>query len=293
MTELIHTAIDRGATLYSSVSGGKDGQAMTATLIANGFPLAGLIHADLGRIEWQQSLPMCQMLSDKFNVPLFVVRRSDGLDMVDYWKRRMMMLQGQNKPFWSSSSARYCTSDLKRGPINKFLTSTGHDFIISCEGIRAEESTARAQKEVLTIRSNSSTYYYGMTAAEAITNFKAGKKLFLTWFPVFNFSLADVLATFDNTIDQLNQFRAEYKATNALNSLWNFHPAYVLGNDRVSCKFCVLGSNNDLAVGAANDENNVLDELIEMEEFSGYTFKNGWSLRNLKNPPAEQQLTLF
>lgn len=50
--ELIHQAIEKGAKLYSSVSGGKDGQAMTASLNRWGFSIKGLIHADLGRVEW-------------------------------------------------------------------------------------------------------------------------------------------------------------------------------------------------------------------------------------------------
>lgn len=126
MIELIRQAITMGAKMYWSISGGKDGQAGTKVTHNWGFPIEGLIHADLGKVEWEESLPMCQRQSEELNVPLFVVKRADGLGLLEYWQKRMMKLQGKGIPFWSSSASRYCTSDLKRGPINAFFTSTGH-----------------------------------------------------------------------------------------------------------------------------------------------------------------------
>jgi 3'-phosphoadenosine 5'-phosphosulfate sulfotransferase (PAPS reductase)/FAD synthetase len=283
MVELIQQALSKGAKIYSSISGGKDGQAMTKSLHNWGFPIEGLIHADLGRVEWKESLPMCQKQSKELNIPLFIVKRKDGLGLLEYWKRRMHLLQGSEKPFWSSSKARYCTSDLKRGPINAFFTSTKNNFIISCEGIRAEESPARAKKEPLTIRSNSSNFYKGMTVEQAITNFNPKKKLVLTWYPIFNFTLDEVWNTYNTTHWALCNFREHYVKSNGyINSLWPFHPAYVRGNDRVSCKICILGSLNDIQNGAREDPE-LLNEMITMEEYSGFTFKQNWSLKTLQN----------
>ena len=244
---LIEAAINKGAKIYSSVSGGKDGQAMVKYL-SGLFPQQGLVHADLGRIEWTQSLVQCQKSSQWENVPLYIVKRSDGLDMIDYWKRRMHMLQGTGKPFWSSSKARYCTSDMKSGPINVFFTSTGNNFIISAEGIRANESDKRAQKEALSIRKScTSTYYDGMSAEEAILNYREDKRLTITYYPVFAFDLVDVFATYSLSPFDLYFAREHYKETKLIADWWTFHPAYAMGNDRVSCKFCVLGSENDSA----------------------------------------------
>lgn len=281
MLNLIQNAINKGAKLYGSISGGKDGQAMAKSLHAWGFELAGLIHADLGRTEWKESLPMCEKLAEELGVKLSIVRRRDGLDMLDIWQRRMRQLQGTGKPFWSSSANRYCTSDLKRDPINVFFRNCGDDFIISCEGIRAGESSARAAKQPLTIREKiSSSFYKGMTVEEAIANYTPGKRLALTWFPIFNFSTNDVWNTYGMTQDDLNTARLIYKTTNVVPEFWPFHPAYVYGNERVSCVFCVLGSQNDLKVGACHAPA-LLQTLIEMEEESGATFTKSWSLKNL------------
>lgn len=281
MFDLLKTAITKGAKIYGSVSGGKDGQAMVKTLINHGFEIAGLIHADLGRTEWKESLPMCEMLAEEINVPLHIVKRRDGLDMLDIWQRRMNQLKGTGKPFWSSSSNRYCTSDLKRDPINVFFRNCGNDFVISCEGIRAGESKARAQKQPLVIREKiSSTFYEGMTVEEAIQNYTPGKRLALTWFPIFNFTTNDVWNTYGMSEADLATARAIYKATNIVPEYWPFHPAYVYGNERVSCVFCVLGSMNDLKTGACHAPE-LLNTLVQMEEESGATFKTKWSLKSL------------
>ena len=297
--ELVQKAIMKGAKLYASVSGGKDSQAMVSAMVTNGLEVSGLIHADLGRIEWKQSLPMCQMLESKFDIPLHVVKRSDGLGLIEYWKKRMETLKGQNKPFWSSSASRYCTSDLKRAPINVFFTSTGHNLIISCEGIRSDESTERSKKQPLSVRDNSSSYYkmdqeyvskktgevkirkVARPVEWCIENFNPKKKLVLTWFPIFNFTTEEVWNTFNLTSIDLIQAQESYLHDGLVPEWWSFHPAYVFGNQRVSCTFCVLGSCNDLEVGAIHNPE-VLDELISMEEESGFTFKHKYSLKQAK-----------
>lgn len=286
MIDLIHLAVTKGAKLFSNISGGKDGQAMTKMLIDWKFPIEGLVHADLGKAEWPQSLQHCELLSVWHNLPLHVVRRRDGADLVDHWKNRMIKLQGTNKPHWSSSANRYCTSDLKRDPINVFYTSTGFDFIISCEGIRKDESVARSKKEPLTIRRSSSTYYDGMSVEEAINNFVPGKKLILNWYPIFNFSIDEVWATYDNSQEQLEYFRKQYKQTDTFNDVltdkkWNFHPAYVYGNERVSCAICVLASENDIRNGIKHNPQ-LYDDLVTMELESGFSFKNKFALHSVK-----------
>ncbi len=281
MIDVIRLAVEKGAKIYPNVSGGKDGQAMTAALAQWGFAVEGLVHADLGSIEWKESLPLCQKQADQLGVKLHKVTRADGIGMVQRWKNRMDQMAGTGKPFWSSSSSRYCTSDMKRDPINRFYNSTGHKLIISCEGIRAAESKERAKKCPLEIRDRvSSTYYKGMTPEQAIMNFRADKKLVITWYPIFNYSQEDVWTTCGNSGEQLEQFRAEYKATRAVNSSWNFHPAYVYGNERVSCMMCVLGCAGDIANGAKfNPE--VYQELVQMEKKSGFTFRKDYSLATL------------
>lgn len=282
MHHLIQYAINKGAKVYGSVSGGKDGQAMVKSWIDNGNVFEGLIHADLGRVEWEQSLPMCYKLAEEANTILHVVKRADGRGMLEHWSHRLQQLKGTGKPFWSSSSNRYCTSDLKRDPINKFLTNCGNDFIISLEGIRAEESLARGKKSPLEIRDRiTSSFYNGMSVEQAIANFTPGKRLALTYYPIFNFTVVDVWATYGLNESNLSTARLLFKEGGEIVNWWAFHPAYVMGNERVSCKFCILGALNDLQV-AAKDDVELLDIMIAMEKEGGSTFKNKWSLEELK-----------
>lgn len=282
MNELINIAIAAGAKIYGSISGGKDGQAMVNSLISSGYQIEGLVHADLGRVEWPQSMEMCERIAAKINRPLHVVVRTDKMDMLDRWQHRMRQLMGSDKPFWSSKKNRYCTSDLKRDVINKFFNNCGHDLIISCEGIRAQESTDREKKQPLEIRKRiTSKYYDGMTVEEAIAAYKPGKRLALTWYPIFNYSVADVWATEQMTSEHLSLARMIYKRDGILADWWPFHPAYVFGNERVSCMFCIMGCIGDLETAAKHNPW-LLDQMIAMEQESGNTFKTDWSLSSLK-----------
>lgn len=282
MLNLITEAIRKGAQIFPNVSGGKDGQAMTKVISSYGLPMEALVHADLGRVEWKESLPMCEKLSKQFNLPLHVVTRTDGLDMLGRWQKRMHQLEGQGKPFWSSSQARYCTSDLKRDPINHLYRNLDTNFIISAEGVRGQESKEREKKIPLTIRWKiTSSFYKGMTVERAIDNFRPDKRLALTWYPIFEFSLEDVWGTYNMSSIRLELARAAYNESGIVPAWWPFHPAYVYGNERVSCAFCVFGSLNDLSNGAIHHPD-LLDEMIAMEEYSGFTFKNDWSLASLK-----------
>lgn len=296
--EIIHNAILKGAVLYSNVSGGKDGQAMTKTLMNFGLPMAGLVHADLGRTEWKESMDMCKRLAQESGLPLHVITRSDGRDMIDHWKDRLQKMKAtayaacdvltrreiilDPAPFWSSAQSRYCTSDMKRDPINKFYRNCGHNLIISCEGIRAQESTKRAKKNPLTIRTKiTSSYYKGMTVEEAIAAYNPEHRLVLTWYPIFNFTLEQVWKTYDMNSIKLTDARKIYEDQGRVPRWWPFHPAYVYGNNRVSCVFCILGCQGDLENGAKHRPE-LLDLMIEMEDEGKATFKNNFSLKQLK-----------
>jgi len=294
--DLINIAINKGGKIYASISGGKDGDAMVETLVKNGYSIAGLVHADLGRVEWPESLPQCLKCSDKFGIPLHVVTRTDGADMLQHWQNRLEKVRGTGKPFWSSKSNRYCTSDLKRDPINRFYTSTGDTLIINCEGIRAQESDDRAAREPLTIRWRKTSNYYTykasdiesrksveipMTVEEALEVYDPRYKLALDWYPIFNYSVADVWATMGLTPEDLIAARMIYSITGVVPSWWTFHPAYAYGNDRVSCMFCIMGTVNDLGNAAVHNPG-LLDEMIAMEIDGNATFQGKKSLSVFK-----------
>ena len=83
----IEQAMEMGAALAISISGGKDSDAMLRHLVAlhraqgwKGELFA--ITADLGRIEWPGTLEHMQATCNQLNVELVIVRRQKG-GMVD------------------------------------------------------------------------------------------------------------------------------------------------------------------------------------------------------------------
>ena len=63
---------------------------------------------------------------------------------------------------------------------------------------------------------------------------------------------------------------------------WGAHPAYVFGNERLSCALCILASVSDLCNGRKHNPE-LFNRYVELEKTSGYTFRDGFSLLDL--PP--------
>ena len=90
--EEIGRALQDGAALSISMSGGKDSQAMARALVdyleaedLNNEVFA--IHADLGRMEWSGEFAtdvQVQRQADELGLPLVVVTRTDGRDLPDH-----------------------------------------------------------------------------------------------------------------------------------------------------------------------------------------------------------------
>jgi 3'-phosphoadenosine 5'-phosphosulfate sulfotransferase (PAPS reductase)/FAD synthetase len=264
----ISAALSNGYALALSISGGKDSQAMVSAVMsayhANGWtgPVFA-IHSHLGRAEWPQSLPHCEVICEDAGIPLVVVERAQG-DLVDRLWERLEKLRGQGKPFWPSAANRYCTSDLKRNPINKHLRQ--YKGVISAEGIRSGESKTRCHKPLWEVRQ----------AIQTMT------RNAYTWNPIKEWVIADVWQACGTSQADLERRRALYRTGYQTEALagWPAHPAYVFGNERVSCALCVLATRNDLQVGADHNPG-LLAEYLRMEDESGYTFKQGFSLHEV------------
>ena len=86
------TLLRNGAALVLSVSGGKDSDAVSHHLLdlrqSEGWPgEVMMVHADLGRAEWQQTPDYVRDLARRKGVPLHVVRWTHG-DLIDrIWQR--------------------------------------------------------------------------------------------------------------------------------------------------------------------------------------------------------------
>lgn len=241
-----------GADLVLSVSGGKDSDAMCHHLLdmrqAEGW--AGqvvMVHADLGRAEWHSTPEYVEKLAQRKGVDLHIVRYRHG-DLIDRIWARWESLKRAGCP-WPSAQARYCTSEMKVAPISRWLRQsfpTGQ--VICAMGLRAQESSNRAKKDSFSARSDCTAPSKG--------------RLVWNWLPLHDWSEAEVW-------DCIRQHGNV------------FHPAYALGNQRLSCALCVLGSLNDLLNGAIHNPD-AYCELCRIEAVTGYSFRPKLWLADLK-----------
>ncbi|MBL8116047.1 MAG: phosphoadenosine phosphosulfate reductase family protein [Anaerolineae bacterium] len=114
-----------------------------------------VIRTDLGvRVEWQQTPDYIQNLAQRKGVPLHVVRWTHD-DLIDrIWQRYYKDL---SRPCWPSAQMRYCTADLKRGPISRELRRLfPFGNVICAMGLRAQESQTRARRPTFSLRTDSS-----------------------------------------------------------------------------------------------------------------------------------------
>jgi 3'-phosphoadenosine 5'-phosphosulfate sulfotransferase (PAPS reductase)/FAD synthetase len=261
----VDQALRSGAALAISISGGKDSEALLHRLVREHAQRAEwtgpvfAVHADLGRAEWPQTEDLVAELAARYEIDLHVVRRVKG-DLVERWEARAEQLDGTGKPFWSSSASRYCTDKLLRQ----------YDHVVSAEGIRAEESRARAAKPCFEPRKR------------IITKSRQA----LTWRPIHEWTEAEVWVEIGTSLQELNRRRWLYRAGLEDEALagWIHHPAYVFGNERLSCALCVLASKNDLRNGARHHPE-LYRHLVELETRYDCSFRNDLWLRDLFNTP--------
>lgn len=248
----IATLIEQGALFCVNHSGGKDSQSMLVELLKI-IPAKQLIviHAALGEVEWEGALELAQKQAHDAHLPFIVARAvKTFLEMVEH---RFKVRPGPNSPCWPSSSNRQCTSDLKRGPIERevrrYAKEHGYTKIVSCLGIRAQESSARSKRAALSINTRGSI---------------AGREWF-EWLPIHHYSEAQVFET----------IRAAGQQP---------HWAYAAGNRRLSCVFCIMGHPRDIANGAKHRPD-LYAKYVEIEQRTGYTMHQ--SRRSLQELVAE------
>ena len=228
--EYIRDLHDKGALFVVNHSGGKDSQAMLIHLLESGIRPTQIViaHADLGEADWPGVLEHIERTID--GLPLIVARAS---------KSFMGMVRSRGR--WPSAQHRQCTSDLKRGPIERevrrYLRNNPQhcDVVVNCMGLRAEESSARARRP---------SFVYSKR------NSKAGREWF-DWLPIHQWPVANVWSA----IEKAGQ---------------RPHYAYDLGMARLSCMFCILASKGDLRISAkANPD--AYRRYVEMERELDHT----------------------
>ncbi len=255
--------LEAGAPVAFSVSGGKDGAA-AALLVSKFLDEIGhpkerrmLIHADLGSIEWSDSLPSCERLAKHLGIPLQVVRRNGG-GMVERWLSRWESSIARYKALstvmvvapWSSATNRFCTSELKIDVIGSAMKKWARTFaptkdapvnLISVMGLRRSESAKRAKAPTLSPFLKASLPKSGINA--------------FNWNPILTLSKEEVF-----------QLHKDFG--------FPLHIGYSLGNERISCMFCVLAGVNDLTVGSRQPQAaEVYRRLVQLEVDSLFSFQ--------------------
>jgi 3'-phosphoadenosine 5'-phosphosulfate sulfotransferase (PAPS reductase)/FAD synthetase len=188
-------------------SGGKDSQAMFLKL-RDLIPKENLvvIHAHLPEVEWEGTID--HIKNTIGDAELHVVQA--GKTFFEMVEHRQM---------WPSPSYRQCTSDLKRGPINKKIielcNERGYTKVVNCMGLRAAESANRSRKDPFKLSGSNSN----------------SKRTWYEWLPIFEMSTQEVFGF----IKSNNQTP---------------HWAYEKGMTRLSCVFCIMSSKHDLETAA-------------------------------------------
>ncbi|MEV4868548.1 phosphoadenosine phosphosulfate reductase family protein [Streptomyces syringium] len=270
----VPTALLRAADwIVLNSSGGKDSQAMASHVCRLAAKLGLLhrvviVHADLGDVEWSGTRKLAEEQARRLGVRFEVVK-AEGGDLLARTVARFFKLKAKAEkeardegrdpatakvaPAWPSSAARWCTSDLKRGPIRKLMTRLVAELgdlgrpvrILNCMGQRAAESALRAK----------------LAAVEIDRPASNGKRHVTTWRPIHGWTDAEVWKEI---------------ARSGL----PYHEAYDWGMSRLSCSFCVLGCEADVVL-AARLRPRKAAQYIAVEEKVGTDFKHGLSMRTI------------
>jgi 3'-phosphoadenosine 5'-phosphosulfate sulfotransferase (PAPS reductase)/FAD synthetase len=132
-----------------------------------------------------------------------------------------------------SPSNRQCTSDLKRGPIERTIRQTGKKLIVNCMGMRAEESSSRSKLATFKLSERNS---------------KAGREWY-EWLPIHDWTTDQVFTKIAAVGQQP-------------------HWAYAAGMTRLSCCFCIMASKADLTT-AAHLKPALYRQYVELERSTG------------------------
>jgi DNA sulfur modification protein DndC len=232
ITPEIQTLIDRGALFVVNHSGGKDSQAMLIELRAV-IPARQLllIHADLPGVDWE-------------NIREHIEETAGGLPLIVCRAVKTFFEMVEHRGAFPTPQLRQCTSDLKRGPIEREIRRylakhpEFRGLVVNCMGLRAAESDARSKLETFKLNRKNSV---------------AGREWY-DWLPIHEIG--------DRRGTEIFQIIADAGQKP--------HPAYAAGMTRLSCCFCIMASKQDLRT-AALLKPELFAKYVETEKRLGQT----------------------
>lgn len=228
--QTIEGLVSRGALFVVNHSGGKDSQAMF-DLVRRTVPHNQIlvIHAPLEGVDWEGTAQHVEDTTQGFPL-VYAAAVKTFVDMVRHRQK------------WPSPQIRQCTSDLKRGPIEReirrYLKANPQyqGLVVNCVGLRAEESADRAKKTVFEYSERNS---------------KAGREWY-EWLPIHDWTEAQVFLCIEDAGEKP-------------------HWAYLAGMRRLSCCFCIMASQQDMKT-AARLNPQLYREFVLLEQEINQTF---------------------
>jgi 3'-phosphoadenosine 5'-phosphosulfate sulfotransferase (PAPS reductase)/FAD synthetase len=247
--------------IFANSSAGKDSQAMLDFLVDLAIEQDCLhklivLHCDLGRIEWEGTKELAERQAKHYGLRFEAVRNGSHADLLARIAKR-----GQ----FPGRTSRYCTSEFKTGQARTLATRLvtesrlpkviddrgtidpgiqGREVrILNCLGLRAEESTERANKEAYKHHPHYQLDKQGERQdGNGWTN---SKRWTDEWLPIQDWTEKDVWA--------------RIKASGV-----EHHSAYDKGMPRLSCVLCPLASLSANVLGAFYNPD-LADEYLALE----------------------------
>jgi 3'-phosphoadenosine 5'-phosphosulfate sulfotransferase (PAPS reductase)/FAD synthetase len=226
-------------------SAGKDSQAMLDFMVelANAAGVRErlvVVHACLGAEEWPDTKELAAEHAAHYGLRFEVVK-APGLGLLGRVRKRRK---------WPDPARRWCTSDLKRTPVQKLITQLHREYgskfyfkVLNCMGMRAQESTGRAKLLPFQTTTKKGKPIRGSTQ----------KRTIHIWLPIHAWLV--------------DQVWARIKAAGT-----RHHYAYDLGMSRLSCRLCIFAPRAQLLrSGLLNPE--LLAEYVEVEKEIGHKFR--------------------
>lgn len=249
--------------ILASISGGKDSQtmlrALTRACAHQGVPPARVVtvFADLGEDdEWPGTRELAAHHAACYGLRFITVARTvpDGRGGT---RPQGLAEHIAQRGRWPDARNRYCTSDMKRGPIRTVMTRlateqreagvTGRPVrLLHVLGLRAQESPARRLLAP----------FGHDPGASNLTRRQVDQ-----WLPIHHWATSQVWA--------------DIHASGI-----PYHYAYDLGMPRLSCVFCVLASESALVLAAQQFPERAA-RRAQLEQRMGHTFQNGRSMAQI------------
>lgn len=249
----VRDLIARNALFVVNHSAGKDSQAMF--LFLRGLVPAKqlvVVHAVLPEVEWE-------------GVPEHI-EATVGSTPIHYCQSRRTLIQMiEERGMFPSPAQRQCTSDLKRGPIERTIRHLvkarkeagveSPGLIVNCMGMRAEESPKRSKLQP-----------FKFNPANSLN----GREWY-DWLPIHDWKVEEVFGAIA---------AAGQKP----------HWAYEAGMSRLSCVFCIMSSKADL-ITAAKLNPKMYARYVGLERSTGQVMIMPAKIQGILNKLSLEQIT--